>query len=83
MTGIQAIAPPPVGAPAAAKSEGAPLPRPEPPPLPAPSAARGETTGAPRWHIDATALGVLEHVFSLDHFPNVETRKKLGDDLNV
>ena len=50
---------------------------------PAARAPRGETTGAPRWHIDAAALAVLENVFSMDHFPNVETRKKLGDDLNV
>ena len=36
-----------------------------------------------RWHIDASTLAVLEQVFSLDQFPNVETRKRLGNDLNV
>jgi len=41
---------------------------------------------APRWHIDADALAVLEAVFKLDQFPNntqLETRKQLGIDLNV
>lgn len=38
---------------------------------------------APRWHIDADALAVLEAVFKLDQFPNIETRKQLGIDLNV
>ena len=39
---------------------------------------------APRWHIDADALAVLEAVFKLDQFPNntqLETRKQLGIDL--
>lgn len=36
-----------------------------------------------RWHIDATTLAVLEKVFSLDQFPNVETRKQLGSELGV
>ncbi len=39
--------------------------------------------GAPRWHIDASTLGVLEHVFSIDQFPNVDVRNQLGADLNV
>ena len=38
---------------------------------------------APRWHIDAQALQVLETVFGMEHFPNVDTRKQLGNDLNV
>ena len=45
----------------------------------------GERTGrsAPRWHIDANTLAVLEAVFKLEQFPNIETRKQLGQDLNV
>lgn len=42
-------------------------------------AANGNT----RWHIDAATLAVLEKVFSLDQFPNVETRKQLGSELGV
>ena len=42
-------------------------------------AANGNT----RWHIDAATLAVLEKVFSLDQFPNVETRKQLGAELTV
>ena len=38
---------------------------------------------APRWHIDSEALDVLERLFDIDRFPNVETRKRLGTDLNV
>lgn len=46
------------------------------------SAAPGEQRSgrsAPRWHIDPDALAVLEAVFKLEQFPNVETRKQLGD----
>jgi len=39
--------------------------------------------GAPRWHIDASTLAILEHVFSIDQFPNVDVRKQLGADLGV
>ena len=42
-------------------------------------AANGNT----RWHIDAATLAVLEKVFLLDQFPNVETRKQLGSELGV
>jgi len=38
---------------------------------------------APRWHIDPDALAVLEAVFKLEQFPNMETRKQLGQDLQV
>jgi len=38
---------------------------------------------APRWHIDSGALSVLEAVFQLEQFPNIETRKQLGIDLRV
>ena len=45
----------------------------------------GDTTGNgnTRWHIDAVTLAVLEKVFTLDQFPNVETRKQLGAELGV
>lgn len=45
----------------------------------------GDTTGNgnTRWHIDAATLAVLEKVFTLDQFPNVETRKQLGAELGV
>ena len=39
--------------------------------------------GLPRWHIDASTLNILERIFSLDQFPNVDVRKQLGTDLNV
>ena len=48
--------------------------------------AKGAALGprsAPRWHIDAPTLSVLEQVFKMEQFPNVETRKRLGDDLKV
>ena len=37
----------------------------------------------PRWHIDQNTLSVLESVFAIDQFPNVEARKQLGADLHV
>jgi hypothetical protein len=45
--------------------------------------ATASAAGAPRWHIDAQALSVLESVFVVEMFPNVEARKQLGLDLNV
>jgi len=36
-----------------------------------------------RWHIDATTLAILEEVFLLDQFPNNDTRKRLGEKLEV
>eukprot|EP00962_Isochrysis_galbana_P005118 scaffold1400_cov113-Isochrysis_galbana.AAC.5 len=45
----------------------------------------GERLGrsAPRWHIEPDALAVLEAVFELEQFPDIETRKQLGIDLRV
>lgn len=49
-----------------------------------PTSCIGEANhGSTRWHIDAATLAVLEKVFSLDQFPNVETRKQLGTELGV
>jgi len=45
--------------------------------------SRHDGAGAPRWHIDSSTLQVLEHVFSIDQFPNVDVRNQLGTDLNV
>lgn len=42
-----------------------------------------DANGNTRWHIDAATLAVLEKVFMLDQFPNVETRKQLGAELGV
>jgi len=42
-----------------------------------------ESTTSTRWHIDASTLAILERVFAMDQFPNVETRRQLGADLNV
>ena len=52
------------------------------------SAAEEESTSArsraaPRWHIDTGALEMLENIFNVERFPNVETRKKLGAELHV
>lgn len=38
---------------------------------------------APRWHIDAAALSVLEASFAVEPFPNSESRKQLGFLLSV
>ena len=46
-------------------------------------AADRASRSAPRWHIGPEALSVLEAVFKLEQFPNVETRKQLGIDLQV
>jgi len=45
--------------------------------------AAARSRSAPRWHIDAQALQVLETVFGMEQFPNVDTRKQLGQDLKV
>lgn len=44
---------------------------------------RETTSGNTRWHIDATTLAILEEVFLLDQFPNNDTRKRLGEKLEV
>lgn len=44
---------------------------------------RETTSGNTRWHIDATTLSILEEVFLLDQFPNNDTRKRLGEKLEV
>mmetsp|Transcript_18231 Transcript_18231/g.37126 ORF Transcript_18231/g.37126 Transcript_18231/m.37126 type:complete len:225 (+) Transcript_18231:26-700(+) len=36
-----------------------------------------------RWHIDSSTLALLEKVFAFEQFPNMETRKQLGDELGV
>jgi len=36
-----------------------------------------------RWQIGGTSLQVLDHVYSLDPFPGLETRKELARQLNV
>lgn len=38
---------------------------------------------APRWHIDADTLAMLEAVFKTQRFPDVETRNTLGRALSV
>jgi hypothetical protein len=38
---------------------------------------------APRWHIDHEALDLLEATYTIERFPNVEMRTKLGERLHV
>mmetsp|Transcript_14690 Transcript_14690/g.44064 ORF Transcript_14690/g.44064 Transcript_14690/m.44064 type:complete len:239 (+) Transcript_14690:390-1106(+) len=49
-------------------------------PAAAPTAAEGKTL---RWQIGSSALQVLEHVYTMEPFPGLETRRDLARQLNV